>query len=307
MQRSYRSRVVAMIAVYTALMVVLMAFAPTGGRASAQTEIIDALKLQATANAIATQSAMVQQQNAAIQAQAAANAQAAAAAAQAQAAAMYAQSAAAAAQATAEAQSQQASMAIAQATVDAAALLATAIAQQTRSAMEAQATQQSLRIEATRQAVSMRGTVAAIDATRTIAAAQADAQRRDNETIATAVAGNLEATRTALSMVATQTAARIENAQRIETTVTIVGMVLLVVAGAIGIWLLIRLARSTALNLKRADATRPRTSSAEDVIEMVAEHERQMAVFRELWRIQREMLDPGRALPDPDATFRQVP
>lgn len=304
-----RSRVVVMLMVYVALVMAVVAFAPTGERASAQTGIVDALGLQATANAVATQSAFGQQQNAAAQSQAAANAQAAAAAAQAQAVAIYAQAQAANAQATAAAQSQAASVAIAQATVDAAAMQATVIAQQTRSAMEAQATQQALRLEATRQAVSVRGTVAAIEATRTIAAAQADAQRRDNEAIATAVAGNLEATRTSLAMVATQTARRAENAQRIETTVTIIGMVLLAVAGSIGVWLLIRLARSTALNLKRADATRPHSPSVEDVIEMAQEVERarQMALFNELWRMQRAMLDPARALPAADETFRQYP
>lgn len=171
--------------------------------------------------------------------------------------------------------------------------------------MEAEATQQALHIEGTRQAISLQATATAqadtIRATQTVAAAQAEARRRDSESMATAVAGKLEATRTALALAASQQAARVENAQRIETAVTVVGMMLLAAAGAIGVWLLIRLARSTALHIRRSDAAQAEATDAAEVIEMVqmAERDRQRAAFYALWQMQNEMVN-RRALGDAD-------
>ena len=218
------------LALYGLIVISLMLITPAGRPLRAQSAtpgLVDYLGAQATANAVATQSAYQQQQSAAGAAQSAAGLQAQAAAAQAQAAAAQSQAVALAAQATADASQQQARLAAQQSTVDAAVLQATVVAQQTRTALEisGQQTREALSVEATRTrtALESRATQGALDATRAAVNLQAAAEKRDAEAVATAVYGSLEATRVAA--VVTQTAAQDRQAT-LSTLLAVVGIVI---------------------------------------------------------------------------------
>ena len=222
------------LALYGLVVISLMLITPAGRPLRAQSAtpgLVDYLGAQATANAMATQSAYQQQQAAAGAAQAAAGLQAQAAAAQAQAAAAQSLAAAAYAQATADASQQQARLAAQQATVDAAVLQATVIAQQTRTALEisGQQTREALSVEATRTrtALESRATQGALDATRSAVALQATAEKRDAEAVGTAVYAGLEATRVAnASLEARQ--ATVSTA--LSVVVSVIGLAVILVA-----------------------------------------------------------------------------
>ena len=118
-------------------------------------------------------------------------------------------------------------------------------------------------------------------------AIQADAQRRDNEAIATAVAGSVRATQTALTAqaaVETQQRAADRTAQDAALVIGLIGLTLGVV---IALWLLLGVARTT----------RRRAASEPETVIIDLEHAIRMAAYRELWKQQRAMLDPLRALP----------
>lgn len=222
------------LALYGLVVISLMLIAPAGRPLHAQSAtlgLVDYLGAQATANAMATQSAYQQQQAAAGAAQVAAGLQAQAAAAQAQAAAAQSLAAAAYAQATADASQQQARLVAQQATVDAAVLQATVIAQQTRTALEisGQQTREALSVEATRTrtALESHATQGALDATRSAVALQATAEKRDAEAVGTAVYAGLEATRVAnASLEARQ--ATVSTA--LSVVVSVIGLAVILVA-----------------------------------------------------------------------------
>ena len=211
---------------------------------AATLSLVDAYGAQATLNALATQSAYMQQQSAA-------QAQQAAAAAQAQAAALQAQAYAQAQQATASAQQQQAQIAAAQATADAVALQATAIVQQTRTAIEiaAQQTRSALDVRATATARSCRPSDAGgIGATRTAN----DAKRRDDEAIATSVAMSVQATKSALDLQVRAEADRARERPTHKRDRINGATIVIIIAGVLMVLLLVKffrgLWRSRALN-----------------------------------------------------------
>lgn len=218
---------------------------------------LGALGAQATANAQATSVANQSQQAAAQAAQNAAALQAQAAAAQAQAAAAQAQAMAQARQATAMAEQQRAQMAALQATADAAALQATAIVQQTKTALEVKATQTALAIDADKQQAAVAATRSAVEA-----------QDRDSRAVATSVAISLQATEQSIRVKAQLEAAQSASDQRAHEIGNAILTTLMMVAGVLGVILLLKGFRrltgrlGPATRMPRSPVTSPTMSSA---------------------------------------------